>query len=494
MARGAAWMILFKWVERGLGFISTLILVRLLSPEDFGMVAMAFSFIMMAELLAAFAFDIALIQDQSAGVDHYNSAWTANVILGICIALIMWVSAQPISVFYGEPRLVLLVKVLALGPVFSGFQNIGIVAFRKELDFRKEFTFQVSRKLIGFCVTIPLAFILQSYWALVFGTLASKFGGTLLSYWVHSFRPWFSKKELGSLLNFSRWMLINSVVNFFKNRLTDFFIGRISGSAALGTFNVTQEFANLPTAEIGAPLNRALLPGFAKLKDSVANVRDSFRTAVGLLALIAIPIGAGLYAISPVLVPVLLGEKWMAAIPIMEILSISSAILVFHGTIVTLFIALGKPREATKTNFAFVVILAIGLAVLTEPYAAVGAAFAMLVATVLSTPLYLWQLRRFIDERISQFFLSIMRPALAAAAMTYAVRAVLPEYELGWPVSRGVGVLMLAIGVGAATYAAVLAVLWIGFGKKKGPEALVLEKVLLRYNSIAGKFGTQKRL
>ncbi len=485
-------MILFKWVERGLGFISTLILVRLLTPADFGMVAMAFSFIFMAEILTAFAFDIALIHNQSAGVDHYNSAWTANLILGCLVAVIMLACSHPISVFYGAPELVTLICVLALGPVASALDNIGVVAFRKELDFRKEFIFQVSRKVIGFCVTIPLAIILQSYWALVFGSLASKIGGMMLSYWVHPFRPKISFKEIGSLLRFSRWMLLNNVVNFLKERSTDFFIGRIRGPGQLGIYNISYEFANLPTFEIGAPINRALLPGFAKLKDDVDGLRRSFQSAVGLVALIAIPVGAGLFSIAPVMVPVVLGEAWMAGIPVMEVLSISSSILVFHGTIVTLFIAVGRPREATLVNFIFVVILVLGLSLLTRDYGATGAAISMLSACVLTTPIYLLQLRRFIGERFRQFIAVIIRPTLAAAAMAYAVRAAMPRYEPGTPAADGVAILLLLIGAGVLTYGVTLALLWVVFGNRRGAEAVVIEKIMLRVHALMEKRASRK--
>ncbi|MCL4721472.1 MAG: oligosaccharide flippase family protein, partial [Gammaproteobacteria bacterium] len=282
-------MILFKWVERGLGLISTLILVRLLSPADFGVVAMGLSFIFMGELLAAFSFDVALIQNQRATPDHYHSAWTLNVALGAGIAAFMLLLASPIAGFYGRPEVFPVVCVLALGPLLASLENIGVVAFRKDLEFRKEFLLQVSRKVIGFVVTVPLAFWLRSYWALVAGILAAKLGGTLVSYWAHPFRPRVSFSEVRSLMNFSRWLLLNNVVGFLKERSSDFVIGRLNGPAALGLYNVSYEFSNLPTNEIGAPINRALLPGYAKLKDDPGQVRITFANVAGVLAVIAIP-------------------------------------------------------------------------------------------------------------------------------------------------------------------------------------------------------------
>ena len=157
MASGAIWMVLLKLLERSLGLISTLILARLLGPTDFGVVAMAISFIAMAELLTAFSFDIAIIHNQAATEEHYNTAWTCNVLLNLCVTGLMLAFAIPIAAFYRHPEVAWVVCALAFGPLLVGLENIGIVAFRKELDFRREFRFQLSRKLIGFIVVVPLA-------------------------------------------------------------------------------------------------------------------------------------------------------------------------------------------------------------------------------------------------------------------------------------------------------------------------------------------------
>ncbi len=209
-------MVLFKLVERGLGLISTLILARLLAPEDFGVIAMALSFIAMAELLSAFSFDTAIIQNQSATKAHYNSAWTCSVLLGLSITLLMISLAYPIANFYRKPELMWVVIALSFGPFLTGAQNIGVVAFLKELDFRKEFKFQVSRKFISFLIVVPLAFLFRSYWALVTGILVSKLAGTVISYLRHPYRPRPDLSKVGVLFNFSRWLLVNIYAGFFK--------------------------------------------------------------------------------------------------------------------------------------------------------------------------------------------------------------------------------------------------------------------------------------
>jgi lipopolysaccharide exporter len=491
MARGAMWMILFKWVERSLGLVSTVFLVRLLSPEDFGMVSMALSFIFMAELLAAFSFDVALIQNQNATVNHYHSAWTANVMLGGLITLIMLAFAVPIGHFYKQPDVWPVICALSLGPLLGGLENIGIVAFRKELDFRKEFVFQVSRKVMAFCTTIPLAFMLQSYWALVAGILVSKGGGTAMSYWAHPFRPRFSFSEMSSLMRFSKWLLVNNLVNFFKERSSDFVIGRFFGAAPLGLYNVSNEFASLPANEMGAPINRALLPGLAKMAGQPDAMRKAFTNMSGLVAVLAIPAGFGIFAVAPYLVPVVLGKKWLAGVPVMEVLSINSSLLVFHGTIITALFAAGKPSAATRTNLIFVVLMLAGMFTLTGRYGSLGAAISVLTACVLTTPMYLLQLRKYADVPVSNFFRVTLRPVIASLAIIAAVRWVLPEYHLDMPAFQAGAWLAAGVATGAAVYSIMMAGLWTAMGRPDGAEQQVLDKLKGRFPAWVPVLGKQ---
>src|SRR5690606_13766844 len=145
------------FVDRVIGVVSTLIPVRVLTPADFGIVAMAQSFLFLAQLISAFGFEVALINNPAASDDHYLSAWTMNVIMGTCIFLIVIVAAQPVADFYEQPRVFWVVCALGLSPLIGGFENIGVVAFRKELNFHKEFAFQISKKVVSFVTVVPLA-------------------------------------------------------------------------------------------------------------------------------------------------------------------------------------------------------------------------------------------------------------------------------------------------------------------------------------------------
>lgn len=476
MASGAAWMVLFKLIERSIGLVSTLFLVRLLQPADFGTVAMAVSFIAMAELLAAFGFDIALIHNQSAGESQYHTAWTCNALLGLTIGALMVSAAAPVAAFYHHSELFWVVVALSFGPVLSGLENIGVVAFRKEFEFRKEFFFQLAKKLISFAVVVPLAYLLRSYWALVIGMLATKAASTALSFAVHPFRPRFSLAGARSLFHFSKWLLFNNALAFLKERSSDFIIGRLHGPGALGHYNVSYEIANLPTTELSAPINRALIPGYARLAAAPERVAAAFLRANEALAMVALPAAALLFVLSPLFVPVVLGQRWLAAVPLIQLLALNGAVLVFQSQTTAALVAIGQPSAVTKINVGYVLVLVPAIAWQTNQYGALGAAQAVLTLTVLFSPAYIYWLLRQIPMPLKLLALSVARPALGAAALVFTVRPWVPD---GAATQSFAGALpwLLALGaLGVAVYTLSVALLWLAFGRPPGAEQWMLQR------------------
>lgn len=476
MARGAGWMLLLTFVDRSVGLVSTLVLARLLVPADFGIVAMAWSFIFIAELLAAFGFDVALIHKQDANREHFDTAWTLNVILGAVILLTMVLAARPVADFYDQPAVFWVICALAWAPLIGGLENIGVVAFRKDLDFRREFSYQIVRRLVGFSVTVPLALLLRNYWALVAGSLAAKLAGTAASYIVHPYRPRPSLAELSGLFGFSKWLLLNNVLGFLKERSSDFVIGRLNGAAALGVYNVSYEIATMPTTALSAPVNRALLPGFARLSGDHVSMRLAFRNSIGMLALIAVPAAAGIFAIAPYLVPVALGQKWLAGVPLIEVLAFNGGLLLIHSSICTALIAAGHPDQVMKTNAKYVALLMAFLLLLVPHFGLTGAAYSALAASVVSTPLYIWQVQRRLKIRVSEFMGIVARPCVAALSMITVVGLVLPEWTSRMAAHESFIRLAGGVAIGVVTYSLAVAMLWFASGRPDGAERVIVDR------------------
>lgn len=474
LAKGAAWMVLARFVTRGIGVVSTLILARILLPEDFGLVAMAMSVIGLTELLRAFGFDTALIQNQHATRAHYDTAWTFNALLGVATTLTVALLAWPAAQFYGDARLQPVMWALAAGIAIQGFENVGIVDFRKHLQFDREFNFALGVKVAGFIATVAAALWLRDYWALVIGILASRAWALAASYWMHPYRPRVSVDARHELIGFSKWLLLNNLLQFLKGRASDFVIGRISGARSLGLFNISDEISNLPTTEIVMPINRAVYPGYAQIGSDRARLRAGFLNVMSVIGAFVMPAGAGIAAIAVLLVPLALGPNWLDAIPLIQILAFYGVVVALQTNTLYVYIALGEPRTASLLNALHVALLIPALIGLTTRAGAVGAAWACLIVAAITTPINVVVLMRRLDLHFRDLLGVLWRPLLASALMTAVVHAILAALADVQASDFGLltlgGHLALAIASGVASYAILLSLLWVACGRPPGIE------------------------
>jgi O-antigen/teichoic acid export membrane protein len=476
MARGATWMVAWRVVDRSLGLVSTIVLARLLVPADFGLIAMAMSVISILELLSAFGFDTALIQNQRAERRHYDTAWTLGVMFGLFNGLVLVALAVPASRFYAEPRLEAVLYCLAATSLFGGAANIGTVAFRKELQLGKEFRFQAAKKVIMVAVTIALAILFRSYWALVFATLVSSGLGIVISYAMHPYRPRFSLAGWHDLFNFSKWLLLINFLTFLHSRSVDFIIGKVSGARSLGLYNIAYEISNLPTTELVAPITRATFPGYTKISLEPAALRVMFVKITGVIALITVPAGAGIAATSDLIVALALGKNWVDASPLI-------AVLAFYGVIQSLGSNTGAVLLALSKVRVLAFILALQAAILLPALVwgahragVMGVAVATLSAGILLAPINLMQVFRAIGLRYAEFLTAIWRPLVAAAIMYAVVELAQRSWHVETFLEQFQQVLVL-VTLGAIVYTSAVLALWRLSSRPAGAEEYVLDKL-----------------
>ena len=483
IATGALWMVLFKFLERTLGLISTLILARLLLPRDFGIVAMGTSLIALVELFSAFGLDTALIQRREVTAAHYNTAWTLNVMAGCMVGTLMAAVALPASYFYREPHLVWVIVALGVSAMFQGCENVGVVDFRRNLQFDKEFRYMLTKKLIGFIIAIPLAFALRNYWALVIGTLASRLVVLVYSYIAHPLRPRLSLAAIRDLMHFSKWMIASNLLAFLRERPADFILGRTSGPQTLGTFSIAAQLASMPSTELVAPINRALLPAYSRLADDKPALGRQYIAAMGVIAILAVPAVAGLAATAPFVIMLVLGPKWKEAISVLEILAFFGVTQVLQTNAYSAFLALGKPDVFVRINTFHVVMLLIALFVLTPRYGMHGAAWAYVISAVVALPVNFFYITRFMGLRMGDLLQAVWRPLVSAAVMYLVVRFAGPSAaNLGGSSMDAFAPLLSAVLLGVVVYIGCSALLWASTGRQAGAENWLLEQVKALWN------------
>ena len=287
--------------------------------------------------------------------------------------------------------------------------------------------------------------------------------------------------SIQELFSFSKWLLFNNMLTFFRHRAADFIIGKLAGPTALGTYSVSYEVSSIPTTELVAPINRAVFPGYAKMAHSLTIIRQGYLDVIGLIAMFAIPAAVGIAATSELLVFVLLGEKWAAAAPLIAILGLSGAIGAMETNIAPVFTALGKPSIVTALLGFYVAILVPLIIVLTHRYGALGAAWACLLTGLINMPVYYNIVFRTLKLPVRTFAATVWRPLVSSGAMYLGVNYYVSDLV---PASSSVGALpqmLLAILLGVSIYIGTVISLWLLSSKPSGAESAVFGEFRRRF-------------
>lgn len=481
VAAGAAWMIALRLLQRSLGLISTAVLARLLVPADFGLIAMALSVAALVELITILGFDLALIRKQNATREHFDTAWTLGLAFTSVAALVIVAGAPHVAAFYDEPRLTEVMYVYASIAFISGLENIGVVAFRKELEFNLEFRFQLLKKLLAVGGTVALAVYFRSYWALALGTLLSQVIGVGLSYAMHSYRPRFCVSAWREMLGFSSWLVFNNFTIYARDRGADFVIGRFLGPQPLGAYRVSNDIASLPTTELYGPIMRAVFPGFSKLLDDRPALRNAYVASQGAVTAVTLPAAIGVVLLAELIVQILLGPGWEAAAPLIQILGVYGATKIFHGNRHTLFMALGRPYwVGIMTTLELAIMYPFLIYWLTNGHGIEMAAWARVLGSVLTLPAGVRLVSRALGLGRFELMKVMWRPLLSTVAMSLVVVSVLGALPESDSALVAFGVLLVSTVAGALAYLLAMLGAWLMAGRPHGVELRFLRHPKVR--------------
>ncbi|ADC62727.1 lipopolysaccharide biosynthesis protein [Allochromatium vinosum] len=473
VTRGTVLTVAMRWTDRLIGLVSTIILARLLAPDDIGVIAMATLVIALADVLLDLGVNIALIRNRDATQAHFDTAWTLRLIQTTLSTLILFLAAPMAADYFQDARVELVLRILAFTLLLSGLENIGIIDFHKAMQFGAEFRFLFLRRIAGFLITMVAAWTLRSYWALVIGTLATRGIGVGLSYWMHPMRPRLSLAKLREILGVSQWLLLRGIGEFLLSNLHRILVGRWAPTSTLGAYTLANEIATMPSAELLAPMNRALFPALAEAGTNSPELKRLFLLAQGLQTLLAIPAAVGLALVAGEVVAVLLGDQWHEAVPLLQLLALMGVVQALTATSGYLLLVLGRLAEATGLIWIQVMLFAILALALCPGGSAIEIAALRLTAAVVAVGLTIWLLLRVLPVlRLAEFIAVIYRPVLGALLMALSIVAVDALSE-----QPPVILLAFKILVGFLVYLAVILFAWRLSRCPAGAESWLLDKV-----------------
>jgi lipopolysaccharide exporter len=419
---GLGWNISSALITESIRFVRSIILARLLVPEDFGLFAMALTVVGALNALSSLGLSRTVIAskfDTSGELKAYlDTVWSVELLRSFLIAVLVSASAFPMSRFYGQDQLKVIIPILGSITLVAGFQNIGLTLLRKQISFARIFWYELITNVTGIALTIALAVVMRNVWALVIGLLLTTALGTVLSYVFHSYRPRLALENhaLRRILNVGKLTLLIAVTSYVMNMADNVMVGRLLGSNALGNYSLAFNISSAPISVLVLSLSSVLFPAFAEITLQRPEALDDAFTKVFSIALVIIvTISVPMFLLAGELVQLLFGSRWTTAGTVLRILALVVPLRGFSLIVSSFFWGLNRPKlVAIATTFEALIFLA-ALYLLIRTFGLSGAAWSGLIAYGFGCLIRTRALSQIIPG-ISMKLFQISLPIVAAAA------------------------------------------------------------------------------
>lgn len=407
-----------------------LVLARLLAPDDFGLVAMALVFTAFCSHLTDLGLGPALVQREQLSEEHRSTAFWASGAIGVGLFALFLVSAPVVGAFYGAPRVVPIVRALGLGFVLGFPEGVYGNLLERELSFRLIGLRRLIGVAIGGGIGVALALLGAGVWALVAEQLIRSGVGSILYLASSEWRPQrrFSKAALLEMWRYSRSIVGTRLVNFFNRNLDNLLIGRFLGASPLGLYSVAYQGVLMPLQQVARPIASVSFPAFASIQNDTARCRSAYLSALRVSLLVATPLPLLALFLSPVGIPLLLGEQWRPAVLPFQILSVVALVQSGMSLSPPLFNALGRADLSFKWTLIALVANTAGI-VIGLRWGITGVACGYLVAVTATCPVQFMMAMRLLALPASSLtrvfgpmIAAVLATAVAPAALLWSTR------------------------------------------------------------------------
>jgi len=422
--RSALWVMLESWTVRLITFLAFVVLARLLTPKDFGLMALAGVYLSLCSFIIDQGFGTAVMQREDLKPDHLDAAFWTQLALGAAIGLITIAAAEPVARWFAEPDLTRVLQVMAPFPLMTALSLIQQAQLKRDFRFGALALRHVVSAAAGAVLGVAMAAFGYGVWSLV---AQMQFGAVVAILILWRASPWrprlsFSLRHFRELARFGSAVFAYGVAWMLTNQVDRILLGRIAGAGPLGLYTVAQRLVSIVGEVMVLGLQGIVVPVFSRVQNDHEALKRGLFTAHRLLAFLAFPAFAGVALVARELVPLLLGPKWIEAVPIVRAAAAASLVYAMGFFLSDVLTALGRPgRKLALILFQATLSIAAVLAVIRLGPAAValamaGAAFATYIVNAL-------MLRRLIGLDLVAYHRQSLVAALSTGAMAAAVWA-----------------------------------------------------------------------
>ncbi|MEM7757848.1 MAG: lipopolysaccharide biosynthesis protein [Cyanobacteria bacterium P01_A01_bin.40] len=416
--KGIFWSGIQNWGSQAGSLIIFLVLARLLSPADFGLVALANTFLAFFNIFIEQGFSLAIIQRQTIEVEHLNTAFWTQICLGLLLTILGFFSANLIAIAFEQPSLTPVLQWFSLLFLISSLNVVQLAILKRKLAFKKIALRALLGIFISGIVGISLALSGLGVWSLVGQQLTFEIAGVIVFWSISDWRPslQFSLAHFKEMSTFGISIFASKILIFFNKNTDNLLIAYFLGEVALGYYAVAYRVLQVLTQLLVNTGNQVTLPVLSRLQVEPERFLKVFYQIIKFASLVSLPLFCGVIILAQQLVIVIFGEQWQTSIPIVQILSCGSIIYLILFLNRSALLAMGKPSwrlylEAVNVSFNTIACL------IAIQYGIVAVAFAYIISDFLVIPTSLWALKKLINISLKDYFKQISLPIICAMIM-----------------------------------------------------------------------------
>lgn len=390
--KGISWMSAFRMATRGMTFVKTAVLARVLTPSQFGVFGIASLILALLEMLTETGINVILIQSKRNIEEFLDSAWVVSILRGTFISLLLIISSPIIASFFNTSAVLPILLFMSIVPFIRGFINPAIVTYQKELVFRSEFFLRTGVFFFDATVTVIAALITHSVYSLVWGLLAGAILEVILSFILIRPHPRFRLQHeyFKDIFHKGKWMTASGIFAYIAEEGDSFVVGKVLGAPSLGVYQMAYKISMLPISEISNVVSGVVFPVYAKIVHDKNRLWAAFVRTLSYTMIASFALSLLIFLFPKQIVLILLGNNWLAAVPVLQILAVYGFIKGFAGPASALFLAVEKQQYVTTIAFVRFTGLVITIYPMIMMYGLVGAAYSAMISVSLEIPIIIF--------------------------------------------------------------------------------------------------------
>lgn len=349
---GTFWGAIERFSGQGIQFVVLIVMARLLTPKDYGLIGMVTVFTSIAQTLIDSGFSQALIRKRRRTEIDNSTTLYFNIAVGFFVYVVFYLIAPYVASFYNEPELKSVMRVISIIVVLNSFSVVQVALYTARVDFKTQSKATFFSATISGVVGIYSAYVGYNVWSLVYQQLSYAFVNMLLLWWFSNWYPKFvfSWQSFRELFAFGSKILVSGLLNTIYNNMYQLVIGKVFNASTLGFYSRASHFAIFPSTNISGILQRVSYPILCELQDDTNKLIDVYRKFIRISTLIIFPLMMILAAVSRPMIVIVLGEKWIYAATLLCIICFSSMWYPIHHLNVNILQAIGRSDLTLKTE------------------------------------------------------------------------------------------------------------------------------------------------